>query len=73
MTPIADVENRTAVLDLEKVDESHTGIYSASYVGDSPLYSAWMRLIIRGNIFSITSLFQYIHVIEFSYSLLYFQ
>ncbi|KAA0712958.1 Tyrosine-protein kinase receptor [Triplophysa tibetana] len=48
MTPIADVENRTAVLDLENVDESHAGIYSASYVGDSPLYSAWMRLIIRG-------------------------
>ncbi|NP_001333079.1 tyrosine-protein kinase receptor Tie-1 precursor [Danio rerio] len=47
MTPIADVENRTAVLDLKKVDESYAGIYSASYVGDSALYSAWMRLIVR--------------------------
>ncbi|XP_051568819.1 tyrosine-protein kinase receptor Tie-1-like isoform X2 [Myxocyprinus asiaticus] len=47
MTPIADVQNSTAVLDLEKVDENHAGIYSASYVGDSALYSALMRLIIR--------------------------
>ncbi|XP_073707415.1 tyrosine-protein kinase receptor Tie-1 isoform X2 [Garra rufa] len=47
MTPIADVQNRTAVLDLGKVDESHAGIYSASYVGDSALFSAWIRLIIR--------------------------
>ncbi|XP_056316076.1 tyrosine-protein kinase receptor Tie-1 isoform X2 [Danio aesculapii] len=47
MTPIADVENHTAVLDLKKVDESYAGIYSASYVGDSALYSAWMRLIVR--------------------------
>uniref|UniRef100_A0A671LE43 Tyrosine-protein kinase receptor Tie-1 n=1 Tax=Sinocyclocheilus anshuiensis TaxID=1608454 RepID=A0A671LE43_9TELE len=47
MTPIADVQNRTAVLDLMKVDESHTGIYSVSYVGDSALYSAWIRLIVR--------------------------
>ncbi|XP_039503673.1 tyrosine-protein kinase receptor Tie-1 isoform X2 [Pimephales promelas] len=47
MTPVADVQNRTAVLDLEKVDESNAGIYSAGYVGDSALYSAWMRLIVR--------------------------
>lgn len=56
MTPIADVENRTAVLDLKKVDESYAGIYSASYVGDSALFSAWMRLIIRGIIFSVIPL-----------------
>ncbi|XP_065121094.2 tyrosine-protein kinase receptor Tie-1 isoform X2 [Paramisgurnus dabryanus] len=47
MTPIADVQNNTAVLELEKVDETHAGIYGAGYVGDSPLLSAWMRLIIR--------------------------
>ncbi|XP_057194776.1 tyrosine-protein kinase receptor Tie-1 isoform X2 [Triplophysa rosa] len=47
MTPSADVQNHTAVLDLEKVDKSHAGIYSARYVGESPLFSAWMRLIIR--------------------------
>ncbi|XP_067315968.1 tyrosine-protein kinase receptor Tie-1 isoform X3 [Pseudorasbora parva] len=47
MTPVADVQNSTAVLDLEEVNESNAGIYSASYVGDSALYSAWMRLIVR--------------------------
>uniref|UniRef100_A0A8C1HL64 receptor protein-tyrosine kinase n=1 Tax=Cyprinus carpio carpio TaxID=630221 RepID=A0A8C1HL64_CYPCA len=35
-------------LDMIKVDESHTGIYSVGYVGDSALYSAWIRLIVRG-------------------------
>lgn len=54
MTPIADVQNRTAVLDLGKVDESYAGIYSVNYVGDSALFSAWIRLIIRGNMFSST-------------------
>uniref|UniRef100_A0A8C1P5T3 Tyrosine-protein kinase receptor Tie-1 n=1 Tax=Cyprinus carpio TaxID=7962 RepID=A0A8C1P5T3_CYPCA len=47
MTPIADVQNRTAVLDLMKVDANSAGIYSVSYVGDSALYSAWIRLIVR--------------------------
>ncbi|XP_051753961.1 tyrosine-protein kinase receptor Tie-1 isoform X2 [Ctenopharyngodon idella] len=47
MTPSADVRNSTAILDLEKVDESNAGIYSANYLGDSALYSAWMRLIVR--------------------------
>lgn len=55
MTPSADVRNSTAILDLEKVDESNAGIYSANYLGDSALYSAWMRLIVRGIIFSIIS------------------
>lgn len=53
MTPVADVQNRTAVLDLEKVDESNTGIYSARYVGNSALFSTWMRLIVRGILISI--------------------
>ncbi|XP_026121133.1 tyrosine-protein kinase receptor Tie-1 isoform X3 [Carassius auratus] len=47
MTPIADVQNHKAILDLIKVDKSHTGIYSVSYVGDSALYSTWIRLIVR--------------------------
>uniref|UniRef100_A0A672N759 receptor protein-tyrosine kinase n=1 Tax=Sinocyclocheilus grahami TaxID=75366 RepID=A0A672N759_SINGR len=47
MTPIADVQNCTAVLVLMKVDENNAGIYSVSYVGDSALYSAWIRLIVR--------------------------
>ncbi|TRY59220.1 hypothetical protein DNTS_014616 [Danionella cerebrum] len=47
MTPTADVQNQTAVLDLENIDESNAGIYGASYVGDSALYSTWMRLIVR--------------------------
>uniref|UniRef100_A0A8C1XKU0 receptor protein-tyrosine kinase n=1 Tax=Cyprinus carpio TaxID=7962 RepID=A0A8C1XKU0_CYPCA len=34
--------------DLAGFDESHTGIYSVGYVGDSALYSAWIRLIVRG-------------------------
>uniref|UniRef100_A0A671T2G7 receptor protein-tyrosine kinase n=1 Tax=Sinocyclocheilus anshuiensis TaxID=1608454 RepID=A0A671T2G7_9TELE len=32
---------------LKKVDENNAGIYSVSYVGDSALYSAWIRLIVR--------------------------
>ncbi|XP_016346937.1 tyrosine-protein kinase receptor Tie-1 isoform X2 [Sinocyclocheilus anshuiensis] len=47
MTPIAEVQNCTAVLVLKKVDENNAGIYSVSYVGDSALYSAWIRLIVR--------------------------
>ncbi|XP_067229487.1 tyrosine-protein kinase receptor Tie-1 isoform X4 [Chanodichthys erythropterus] len=47
MTPSADVQNSTAVLDLEKVDVSNAGIYSANYLGDSAIFSTWMRLIVR--------------------------
>uniref|UniRef100_A0A8B9L071 Tyrosine-protein kinase receptor Tie-1 n=1 Tax=Astyanax mexicanus TaxID=7994 RepID=A0A8B9L071_ASTMX len=35
------------VLTLNNIDQSNAGIYSASYVGDSPLFAAMMRLIIR--------------------------
>uniref|UniRef100_A0A8B9RGY5 receptor protein-tyrosine kinase n=1 Tax=Astyanax mexicanus TaxID=7994 RepID=A0A8B9RGY5_ASTMX len=41
------VDNQTAVLTLNNIDQSNAGIYSASYVGDSPLFAAMMRLIIR--------------------------
>uniref|UniRef100_A0A671T172 Tyrosine-protein kinase receptor Tie-1 n=1 Tax=Sinocyclocheilus anshuiensis TaxID=1608454 RepID=A0A671T172_9TELE len=43
----SQVQNCTAVLVLKKVDENNAGIYSVSYVGDSALYSAWIRLIVR--------------------------
>uniref|UniRef100_A0A8C9WCT0 Tyrosine-protein kinase receptor Tie-1 n=1 Tax=Scleropages formosus TaxID=113540 RepID=A0A8C9WCT0_SCLFO len=48
MTHWVDVINKTAVLTLDNVLKTHEGIYSASYVGDSPLYGAYMRLIVRG-------------------------
>ncbi|XP_062252186.1 tyrosine-protein kinase receptor Tie-1 isoform X4 [Platichthys flesus] len=47
MTHWNDVMNRTAVLTVENAAFANQGIYSASYVGDSPLYGAWMRLIVR--------------------------
>ncbi|KAK3557594.1 hypothetical protein QTP70_030524 [Hemibagrus guttatus] len=47
MTNWGDVENRTAVLTINDVNPSKAGIYSASYVGDSPIFGAWMHLIVR--------------------------
>ncbi|XP_010870645.2 tyrosine-protein kinase receptor Tie-1 isoform X4 [Esox lucius] len=48
MTHSGDVFNSTAVLTLEDVASANEGIYSASFVGDSPINGAWMRLIVRG-------------------------
>ncbi len=48
MTHWDDMINRTAVLTVENAAFANQGIYSASYVGDSPLGGAWMRLIVRG-------------------------
>lgn len=48
MTHWNDVTNSTAVLSVENAAYANQGIYSASYVGDSPLQGAWMRLIVRG-------------------------
>lgn len=48
MTNWGDVENRTAVLTINDVKQSNAGIYSACYVGDSPINGAWMHLIVRG-------------------------
>lgn len=50
MTHWIDMVNGTAVLTVEDVKTSNQGIYSASYVGDSPLNGAWMRLIVRGSL-----------------------
>ncbi|XP_061681376.1 tyrosine-protein kinase receptor Tie-1 isoform X3 [Syngnathoides biaculeatus] len=47
MTHWNDMVNRTAVLTVENAALANQGIYSASYVGDSPLQGAWMRLIVR--------------------------
>lgn len=48
MTHWNDMNNHTAVLTVENAAIANQGIYSASYVGDSPLQGAWMRLIVRG-------------------------
>lgn len=45
-----DVSNSTAVLTLEDVAKANEGIYSAGFVGDSPINGAWMRLIVRGTV-----------------------
>ncbi|KAM9796440.1 tyrosine-protein kinase receptor Tie-1 isoform X2 [Syngnathus typhle] len=47
MTHWNDMVNHTAVLTVENSALANQGIYSASYVGDSPLQGAWMRLIVR--------------------------
>lgn len=48
MTHSNDVVKRTAVLTVENATLANQGIYSASFVGDSPVNGAWMRLIVRG-------------------------
>ncbi|XP_056460644.1 tyrosine-protein kinase receptor Tie-1 isoform X1 [Gadus chalcogrammus] len=47
MTPSNDLLNHTAVLAVENASRAHQGVYSASYVGASPLHGSWMRLIVR--------------------------
>ncbi|XP_066520208.1 tyrosine-protein kinase receptor Tie-1 isoform X2 [Hoplias malabaricus] len=47
MTHWVDVNNNTAVLKINNVEPSNAGIYSANYVGESPIYGAWMQLIVR--------------------------
>ncbi|XP_008332303.1 tyrosine-protein kinase receptor Tie-1 isoform X2 [Cynoglossus semilaevis] len=47
MTHYNDMVNNTALLAIENVSSANGGIYSACYVGDSPLHGAWMRLIVR--------------------------
>ncbi|XP_040895881.1 tyrosine-protein kinase receptor Tie-1 isoform X2 [Toxotes jaculatrix] len=42
-----DMINSTAVLTMESVAFANQGIYSVSYMGDSPLQGVWMRLIVR--------------------------
>lgn len=48
MTHWDDMTNHMAVLLVENVAFANQGIYSASYVGDTPINGAWMRLIVRG-------------------------
>uniref|UniRef100_A0A3B3SL89 Tyrosine-protein kinase receptor Tie-1 n=1 Tax=Paramormyrops kingsleyae TaxID=1676925 RepID=A0A3B3SL89_9TELE len=40
--------NNTATLLIEGLTKGHEGVYSANYMGDSPLYGTYMRLIVRG-------------------------
>lgn len=40
--------NNTARLTLNYVTEGHAGIYSANFIGESLLFGAIMRLIVRG-------------------------
>ncbi|XP_068175975.1 tyrosine-protein kinase receptor Tie-1 isoform X2 [Antennarius striatus] len=47
MTDSNEMVNHTAVLTVEDAAFANQGIYSASYVGTSPLHGAWMRLIVR--------------------------
>ncbi|XP_028857114.1 tyrosine-protein kinase receptor Tie-1 isoform X1 [Denticeps clupeoides] len=47
MTHFGDLINGTAVLTLTNVTEANSGIYGANYVGESPLFSASMRVIVR--------------------------
>ncbi|KAL7891308.1 hypothetical protein AOLI_G00007840 [Acnodon oligacanthus] len=47
MTHWGDVHNHTAILTLNNVEQSNAGIYSASYVGHSPVFAGLMRLIVR--------------------------
>ncbi|KAG7272152.1 hypothetical protein CRUP_010221 [Coryphaenoides rupestris] len=42
-----DFSNNTVVLTVEDVALTNQGIYSANYIGESPLMGSWMRLIIR--------------------------
>ncbi|XP_036377294.1 tyrosine-protein kinase receptor Tie-1 [Megalops cyprinoides] len=46
-TDKGELSNNTAVMTLENLTQSHAGIYSACFMGDSPIYGAWMRVIVR--------------------------
>lgn len=48
MTHWNEMVNSTAVLTVDNTTIAKQGIYSASYMGDTPLHGAWMRLIVRG-------------------------
>lgn len=40
--------NNTATLLIKGLTKGDEGVYSANYMGDSPLYGTYMRLIVRG-------------------------
>ncbi|KAG9351012.1 hypothetical protein JZ751_024901 [Albula glossodonta] len=39
--------NNTAVMTLHNLMQSNAGFYSTSYMGNSPIFGAWMKLIVR--------------------------
>ncbi|MBN3302201.1 TIE1 kinase, partial [Amia calva] len=47
LTPTGEITNGTAILKLENVGETNTGVYSACYLGQSPIFSVLFRLIVR--------------------------
>lgn len=47
-TDRGEVQDDHVVLTLPSVSVSENGVYSATFMGDSPLWSAFYRLIVRG-------------------------
>lgn len=47
-TDRGEVQDDHVVLTLPNVSVSENGVYSATFMGDSPLWSAFYRLIVRG-------------------------
>ncbi|MGH0123848.1 UNVERIFIED_CONTAM: hypothetical protein FKN15_063398 [Acipenser sinensis] len=47
MSHAGDIINDTIVLTMEGVKEENTGVYSACYLAESPIFSVFMRLIVR--------------------------
>ncbi|XP_041126548.1 tyrosine-protein kinase receptor Tie-1-like isoform X1 [Polyodon spathula] len=47
MSHAGDIINDTIVLTMEGVKEENTGVYSAGYLAESPIFSVFLRLIVR--------------------------
>lgn len=47
MSHAGDIVNDTIVLTMEGVKEENTGVYSACYLAESPIFSVFLRLIVR--------------------------
>lgn len=47
-TDRGEVRGDLVILTLPNVSVSENGVYSATFMGDSPLWSAFYRLIVRG-------------------------
>lgn len=47
-TDRGEVQDDHVILTLPNVSVSENGVYSATFMGDSPLWSAFYRLIVRG-------------------------
>lgn len=49
-TDRGEVQDDHVVLTLPNVSVNENGVYSATFMGDSPLWSAFYRLIVRGEL-----------------------